>query len=179
MRTCRVEETDQEASWASEADRETLRAIRSARAMVTVSRLTGMDAGQRTQQAAHAATQFESIRVCWLKTKRVSTDGASAGLRAYLSHPHHLPSTTDHLLTSRTHCVVVDESNHDLEKSVTPGGPTRPHGRVEAESVESNAPDMSHTDHRCRGSDPEARYAKTRPLEPIEDGQRALGQRDR
>ena len=77
-----------------------------------------------------------------------------------------------------THRAIVDDSSHDLEESVTTGGPTRPHGRVEAESGESNAPDMSYMDHRCRRSDPEARYAETRLLEPIEDGQRALGQRD-
>ena len=72
----------------------------------------------------------------------------------------------------------MDDSSHDLEESVIPGGPTRPHGRVEAESGESNTPDMSYMDHRCRRSDPEAPYAKTRPLEPIKDGLRALGQRD-
>ena len=96
----------------------------------------------------------------------------------HLGHPHHFPSTADHLLTSQTHRVVVDNSSHELEELVTPGGPTRPHGRVEAELGESNAPDMSHTDRRCRGSDPEARYAKTRLLELIEDRPRALGQRD-
>ena len=86
--------------------------------------------------------------------------------------------TTDYLRTIRIHRVVVDDSRNDLEKSVTPGGPTRPHGRVEAESGASNAPDTSHTDRRWCRNDTEARYAKTRPLEPIEDGPRALGQRD-
>ena len=87
--------------------------------------------------------------------------------------------TTDYLRTIRIHRVVVDDSSHDLAESVTTGGPTRPHGRVEAELVESNTSDMLYMDHRCRGSDTEAQYAKTRPLEPIKDGPRALGQRDR
>ena len=105
-------------------------------------------------------------------------NSANAKRRTHLDHPDHLLSTTDVLPTTRTHRVVVDDSRHDLEESVTTGGPTRPHGRVEAESVESNAPDMSHRDRRCRRSDTEVPYAKTRPLEPIEDGPRALGQRD-
>ena len=178
IRTRRVEITGQEVGQASEADRETPSVIGSARAMATESREMGDDAGWMAHRADHAATRHESERSRWLQTKRVSTDGASAGLRAYLSHPHHFPSTTDHPPTIQTHRVVVDDSSHNLEESVTTGGPTRPLGRVEAESVESNAPDMSYMDHRCRRSDPEAPYAKTRPLEPIEDGPRALGQRD-
>ena len=108
IRTRRVEETDQEASWASKADRETWKAIGSARAMATVSKRTGMDAGQRTQRAAHAATRFESIRVCWLQMRQVSAVGTNAIRRTYLGHPQHPPSTTDYPQTIRTHRVVVD-----------------------------------------------------------------------
>ena len=121
------------------------------------------------QRADHAATRHESKRSRWLQTRQVSAVGTNAIGRAYLGHPQHPPTTTDYPLTIQTHRVVEDDSSHDLEKSVTTGGPTRPHGRVEAESVESNAPDMSHTDHRCRGSDPKAQYTKTRLLEPLED----------
>ena len=77
-----------------------------------------------------------------------------------------------------THRADEDDSNRDLEISVTPGGPTRPHGRVEAESGELNAPYMSHIDQRWRGSDTEPGNMKMNPQESIEDGQRALGQRD-
>ena len=68
-----------------------------------------------------------------------------------------------------THRVDEDDSKRDLEMSVTPGGPTRPHGRVEAASGESNAPDMLHIDQRWWESDTEPRNAKTKPLESIED----------
>ena len=105
-------------------------------------------------------------------------NSANAKQRTHLDHPDHLPSTTDVLPTIRTHHVVVDDSSRDLEELVTTGGPTRPHGRVEAESVESNAPYMSYMDRRWCRNDTEARYAKMKPLEPIEDGPRALGQRD-
>ena len=178
VRTRRVEITGQEVGQASKADRETSSAIGSAGTMATESRRMGDDAGWMAQRAVRVATQNESVRHRWLKTKRVSTRSANAIRRTYLGHPQHPPTTTDYPQTIQTHRVVVDDSSRDLEESVTPGGPIRPHGRVEAKSVESNALDMSHTDHRCRWSDPEARYAKTRPLEPIEDGLHALGQHD-
>ena len=100
-------------------------------------------------------------------------NGMNTKLRTYLSHPNHLLSTTDVLPTSRTHRVIVDNSSHDLGESVATGGPTRPHGCIEAESGKSNTLYM---DYRWCRSDPEARYAKTKPLQPIEEGQRAVGQ---
>ena len=86
--------------------------------------------------------------------------------------------TLSDLWTTQTRHVVEERRNRNLEMSVTPGGPTRPHGRVEAESGESNAPDMSHMDQIWWGNDAEPLNAKTRLLEPIEDGPRALGQHD-
>ena len=77
-----------------------------------------------------------------------------------------------------THRADEDDSNQDLEVSVPAGGLTRPHRRVEAESGESNMPDMSHMDQIWWGSDAEPLNAKTRLLEPIEDRPHALGQRD-
>ena len=68
-----------------------------------------------------------------------------------------------------THRAAEDDSNRDLEMSVTPGGPTRPHGRVEAESGESNVQDMLHMDQRWWESDTELRNAKTEAPELIED----------
>ena len=68
-----------------------------------------------------------------------------------------------------THRADEDNSNHNLEESVTPGGPTRPHGRVEAESGESDTVHMLHMDQRWRGSDTEPQNAKTKALESIED----------
>ena len=53
--------------------------------------------------------------------------------------------------------------------SVTPGGPTRPHGRIEAGSGESNAPDMSYTARRWCRSDTKSRNAKTKAPESVED----------
>ena len=37
-------------------------------------------------------------------------NGANAEQRTYLSHPHHLPSTTDAPQTSQTHRIDVDAS---------------------------------------------------------------------
>ena len=50
-----------------------------------------------------------------------------------------------------------------------PERPTRPSRRVEAKSGKSDAPGMLYMDRRWCRSDPRSRYAKTRPLESIED----------
>ena len=72
-------------------------------------------------------------------------------------------------LLMSTHRADEDDSNHDLEMSVTPGGPTRPHGRIKAESGESDAAHMLHMDQRWWGSDTEPPNTKTKAPESIED----------
>ena len=99
----------------------------------------GKGAGQMAQRAAHGTTRNNSKHDHYLKSRWISTDGAIARCMTHLGHPHHFPSTTDRLLIIQTHRVVMDDSRNDLEDSITPGGPTRPHRRVEAESGELNA----------------------------------------
>ena len=55
---------------------------------------------------------------------------------------------------------------------------TDSYGHVEAKADASSAADMSYTARRWCRRDTEARYTKTRSLEPIEDGPRTLGQHD-
>ena len=89
--------------------------------------------------------------------------------RTYLGNPNHPPTIPNDLTLIRTHHVVVDVSKRDLQVSATPGGPTRSHGRTEAESGESDVPDTFYMDHRWSKSDPRARYAKTAVLELPKD----------
>jgi hypothetical protein len=145
------------------------RRIGSARGMATATDMMRDEAGWTAQRAAHAATRHESKRDRWLKTRRISTDSANAKWRTYLGRPHHLPSTTDILPTSRTLHVAEDDSKQDLQKSVTPVGPTRPHGRAKAVSGGSDTSDMMYMDRRWWRRVPAMRNVKTRPLESIED----------
>ena len=173
-RTHHVELTGQEVMEASKSDGETSRATRSARATEMATREVVDEVVRTAQRAAHAATQSESKRHRWLQARRVSTDGATAGRRTYLRRPNHHPSILDGLPTTRIHRVVVDDSNHDPEESVTPGRPTRSHGRAKAASGGSDVSYMSYMNRRWCRRVPKARYAKTRPQDSIEDGPRAL-----
>ena len=87
----------------------------------------------------------------------------------HLGHPYHLPVMPGRSPLMSTHRADKDDSNHNLEESVTPGGPTRSQGHIEAESGESDAAHMLHMDQRWWGSDTELQNTKTKVLELIED----------
>ena len=94
-RTRYVELEGLEAMWMRKSNRGTSRANGSATAMAMESRWTGYGAGRMAQRAAHGATRNESDRDRWLESRRVSTNSANTRWRTHLSHPDHLPSTTD------------------------------------------------------------------------------------
>ena len=86
----------------------------------------------------------------------------------YPSPPDNPPDIPDDPCISRTHRVVADDSNCDLQVSSPANGPTRSYGRAEAESGESGASNMLYMDYRWCSNDPEAQYAQARLLESIE-----------
>jgi hypothetical protein len=89
--------------------------------------------------------------------------------RTYLNHPHPFPTTLGNLWTTLTCRTVEDDSKCDIEKSVQGEGLTRLHRRVEAELGDSDASYKLYMDRMRYRSDPEARDAKMRPQDSIED----------